>query len=60
MSSMFHHDTKHEKVTSFKHGNNVIENFFRCKNRFPWFRTLEGARKFIDHCDGKITEMSHF
>jgi len=49
MSSMFHHDAKHEKVISFKHGNNVIENFFRCKNRFSWFRTLERARKFIDH-----------
>ena len=47
--SVFAHEVKHEKVISFKHGNNVIENFFRCKNRFPRFRTLENAKRFVDH-----------
>ncbi len=47
------HDVKHERVISFKHGNNVIENFWRCKNRFPRFRTIESARKFIDHWMGE-------
>lgn len=49
ISSVFHHEVRHEKVRSFKHGNNVIENFFRCKRRFPRFRTLESARKYIGH-----------
>lgn len=49
ISSVFNHEVKHEKVISFRHGNNVIENFFRCKNRFPRFRTLESARIFINH-----------
>jgi transposase-like protein len=49
ISSVFSHEVKHEKVLSFKHGNNVIENFFRCKKRFPRFRTLESARKYIGH-----------
>ncbi|MBI5347694.1 MAG: IS6 family transposase [Candidatus Aenigmarchaeota archaeon] len=46
---VFGHDVRHEQMKSFKHGNNVIENFFRCKNRFPRFRTLEGATIFINH-----------
>ena len=47
--SVLGHEVKHEKMISFKHGNNVIENFWRCKNRFPRFRTLKTAKKFIDH-----------
>ena len=46
---VFSHEVKHEKVISFKHGNNAIENFFRCKRRFPKFRTIESARKYIGH-----------
>ena len=49
ISSVFAHNVKHEKVISFKHGNNVIENFWRCKNKFPRFRTIHNAKKFIDH-----------
>jgi transposase-like protein len=49
ISSVFRHEVRHEKVKSFKHGNNVIESFFRCKRRFPKFRTLESARKYISH-----------
>jgi len=49
ISSVFRHEVRHEKVISFKHGNNVIENFFRCKKRFPKFRTLESAKLFINH-----------
>ncbi len=44
---VFNHEVRHEKVISFKHGNNAIENFFRCKRRFPRFMTLESARKYI-------------
>ena len=47
--SVLGHEVRHEKVISFKHGNNVIENFWRCKNRFPRFRTLSSAQKFVDH-----------
>ena len=44
------HETYHDKFISFKsHSNNVIENFFRCKRRFPRFRTLESARTYIAH-----------
>lgn len=46
---IFGYEVIHEKMTSFKHGNNVVENFFRCKNRFPRFRTFEGAKRFINH-----------
>lgn len=46
---VFSHEVKHEKVISFRHGNNVIENFFRCKRRFPRFRTIESARRYIGH-----------
>jgi len=49
IAKVFDHEVKHEKVISFKHGNNVIENFWRCKNRFPRFRTMRNAKKFIDH-----------
>jgi len=47
--SVLGHAVKHEKVISFRHGNNVIENFWRCKSHFPRFRTLENARLFINH-----------
>lgn len=49
IAKVFDHEVKHEKMISFKHGNNVIESFWRCKHGFPRFRTLESARKFIDH-----------
>jgi len=49
ISKVFNYEVKHEKVISFKHGNNVIENFFRCKRRFPRFRTMESARSYIAH-----------
>ena len=49
IAKVFDHEVKHEKMISFKHGNNVIENFWRCKRKFPRFRTLKNARKFIDH-----------
>jgi len=49
ISSVFDHEVNHEKVKSFKHGNNVVENFFRCKNRFPRFRILKNARLFVNH-----------
>jgi transposase-like protein len=47
--SVFQHEVKHEKVISFKHGNNVIENFFRCKRKFPKFRNIESAKKYMNH-----------
>ena len=46
---VFSHEVRHEKVISFKHGNNAIENFFRCKHRFPRFRTLEFVNIYIDY-----------
>ena len=49
ISSVFSHEVKHENYTSFKHGNNVIENFWRCKRRFPKFRTLESAKNYVGH-----------
>ena len=47
--NVFNHAIRHEKVISFKHGNNIVENFFRCKNRFPRFRTPEAAKIFVNH-----------
>lgn len=49
ISSVFAHEVKHTKVVSFKHGNNIIECFWRCKRSFPRFRTIESARIFINH-----------
>lgn len=46
---VFNHRVEHDRVKSFKHGNNVIENFFRHKRRFPRFRDLESARKYLAH-----------
>ncbi len=47
---VFSHEVKHDKFLSFKnHSNNEIENFFRCKRRFPKFRDAESARKYIGH-----------
>ena len=47
---VFSYEVKHDKFLSFKnHSNNVIENFFRHKRRFPKFRTLESARKYIGY-----------
>ncbi len=53
---VFNHEVKHENVISFKHGNNVIETFWRCKRRFPKFRTLESARIYIGHWVCKYNE----
>ncbi len=47
INKVFNHEVKHEKVLSFKHGNNVIENFFRCKNKFPKFRTLQSSGRYL-------------
>ncbi|MBI5347462.1 MAG: DDE-type integrase/transposase/recombinase [Candidatus Aenigmarchaeota archaeon] len=44
------HEVNHNKFLSFKeHSNNEIENFFRCKRRFPRFRTLESAKRYINN-----------
>ncbi|MBI2971686.1 MAG: hypothetical protein HYY37_04695 [Candidatus Aenigmarchaeota archaeon] len=61
--SVFGYDVQHEKVISFRHGNNIIENFWRCKRSFPGFRAMKSAKKFIDHWmggGGRISEMIHF
>ena len=49
IAKVFDHEVKHEKMISFKHGNNVIECFWRCKRRFPKFGTVKNAKTFIDH-----------
>ncbi len=47
---VFAHEVKHDKFLSFRsHSNNVIENFFRCKKKFPRFRDIESGRKYIGH-----------
>ena len=47
---VFSYEVEHDKFLSFKnHSNNVIENFFRHKRKFPKFRNLESARKYISH-----------
>ena len=47
---VFSHEVKHDICFSFKnHSNNVIENFFRCKRRFPKFRDVNSARKYVGH-----------
>jgi len=47
---VFSHEVKHDKFLSFKnHSNNEIENFFRCKRRFPKFRDINSARKYVGH-----------
>jgi transposase-like protein len=47
---VFGYKVRHDKFISFKeHSNNEIENFFRCKHRFPRFRKIESARAFIAH-----------
>lgn len=47
IKKVFNHEVNHEKVISFKHGNNVIENFWRCKRSFPRFRTIKSAGRYI-------------
>ena len=47
--TVFEYAVKSERVISFKHGNNIIETFWRCKNNFPKFKTLKSARIFIAH-----------
>ena len=45
---VFKHRVKHERFKSFKeHSNNVIEEFFRNKHRWPRFRSIESARRFL-------------
>jgi transposase-like protein len=47
---VFAHEVHHDRFLSFKnHSNNVIENFFRCKRRFPKFRNLISARRYVGH-----------
>ncbi len=49
IANVFDHEVKHEKVVSFKHGNNVIETFWKCKHRFPKFGPIKNCKKFINH-----------
>jgi transposase-like protein len=53
IAKVFNYEVKHEQMKSFKHGNNVIENFFRCKRRFPKFRDTQSAKKYLGRwvCD---------
>ena len=47
---VFSFEVKHDIFFSFKnHSNNEIENFFRCKRRFPRFWSPESARKYVGH-----------
>ncbi len=47
---VFSHEVKHDKFLSFRdHSNNEIENFFRHKRKFPKFRSIESARKYLGH-----------
>lgn len=47
---VFAYEVEHDKFLSFKnHSNNVIENFFRHKKKFPKFRNIKSARKYIGH-----------
>jgi transposase-like protein len=47
---VFSYEVKHDRFLSFKnHSNNVIENFFRHKRKYPKFRTVKSARKYIGH-----------
>ena len=46
---VFSRNIEHDKFRSFEsHSNNEIENFFRCKNRFPKFRNKKSAENFIE------------
>lgn len=47
--SVLGHGVTHSKQTSFKHGNNVMETFYRCKKHFPKFHDFESAKIFIGH-----------
>lgn len=49
IAKVFDHEVKHEKMISFKHGNNAIECFWRCKRRFPKFVSLKNTGKFVNH-----------
>jgi len=50
ITKVFSHEVKHDKFLSFKeHSNNEIENFFRCKRRFPRFRNPESAKVYTRH-----------
>jgi len=47
---VFGYKVEHDKFLSFRnHSNNVIENFFRHKRKFPKFRNVESARRYIGH-----------
>jgi len=46
---VFNREIEHERVKSFKeHSNNEIEEFFRCKHKFPRFRSMEAAKSFLE------------
>ena len=49
IAKVFTHEVRHEKVISFKHGNNVIETLFRFKRSLRRFRTLESAKNYLAH-----------
>jgi len=54
---VFSHEVEHDKFLSFKdHSNNEIENFFRCKRRFPRFRNPESAKLYIAHWISEYNE----
>lgn len=47
---VFSHEVEHDRFLSFRnHSNNVIENFFRCKRRFPKFRNIESGRRYLGY-----------
>jgi transposase-like protein len=54
---VFSHEVEHDKFLSFKeHSNNEIENFFRCKRRFPRFRNPESAKLYISQWISEYNE----
>ena len=54
---VFSYEVEHDRFLSFKnHSNNVIENFFRHKKKFPKFRNLESAKKYIGHWVAEYNE----
>ena len=47
---VFKHRVKHERIKSFKeHSNNMIEEFFRNKHRWPRFRSIESMKRFLEN-----------
>lgn len=47
---VFGYRVKQDRFKSFEsHGNNEIENLFRCKRKFPKFGVISAAKKFVDY-----------